>query len=130
MMHYDSMRNPVAPTAERSGPSRKAIESSQNFLSNNPYQEFDDQSIEQVKLTEMFEIVFIFILSIIILTGQRVAQGGNGKGEDRNGSWRFDYGGLYSGLERVSHSSVVCAVAKSIHEVNNKAVDIKFTVQL
>lgn len=49
MMHYDSIRNPVTPSAEKSGPSRKAVESSHNFLSNNPYQEYSEQDIAQAK---------------------------------------------------------------------------------
>jgi len=56
MMHYDSIRNPVTPSAEKSGPSRKAVESSHNFLSNNPYQEYSEQDIKQVFSRLLFSI--------------------------------------------------------------------------
>nr|SVE70296.1 EOG090X02CC [Daphnia similis]SVE70920.1 EOG090X02CC [Daphnia similis]SVE71551.1 EOG090X02CC [Daphnia similis] len=50
MMHYDSIRNPVNNSTEKGGGlSRKIIETSQNFLSNNSYQEFEDKEIEQAK---------------------------------------------------------------------------------
>nr|CAG4638299.1 EOG090X02CC [Cyclestheria hislopi] len=49
MMHYDGIRNPVVNTADRVALSRKAIESSQNFLSTNPYQEFSDDEIQHAK---------------------------------------------------------------------------------
>ena len=59
MMHYDSIRNPVSLTSEKgSGPSRKVIETSQNFLANNSYQEFDDKDLEQA-------IIYIYILIIL-----------------------------------------------------------------
>lgn len=49
MMHYDTIRNPVNSSTEKGGGlSRKIIETSQNFLSNNSYQEFEDKEIEQV----------------------------------------------------------------------------------
>lgn len=56
MMHYDSIRNPVNLSSEKGpAPSRKAIETSQNFLANNSYQEFDDKDMEQV--TYLFSLV-------------------------------------------------------------------------
>lgn len=48
MMHYDSVRNPVASASDKAGPSRKAVEGSHNFLSSNPYEEFDDKDLAQV----------------------------------------------------------------------------------
>jgi pre-mRNA-splicing factor CDC5/CEF1 len=52
MMHYDSIRNPVNLSTEKGGGlSRKIIETSQNFLSNNSYQEFEDKDIEQVRIS-------------------------------------------------------------------------------
>nr|SVE75628.1 EOG090X02CC [Daphnia hispanica] len=50
MMHYDTIRNPVNNSTEKGGGlSRKIIETSQNFLSNHSYQEFEDKEIEQAK---------------------------------------------------------------------------------
>nr|CAG4649992.1 EOG090X02CC [Sida crystallina] len=51
MMHYDSTRNPVPanPAAEKTGPSRKSVESSQHYLNGHPYREFDDKDIESAK---------------------------------------------------------------------------------
>jgi pre-mRNA-splicing factor CDC5/CEF1 len=52
MMHYDSIRNTVNLSTEKGGGlSRKIIETSQNFLSNNSYQEFEDKDIEQVRIS-------------------------------------------------------------------------------
>jgi pre-mRNA-splicing factor CDC5/CEF1 len=52
MMHYDSIRNPVNLSTEKGGGlSRKIIETSQNFVSNNSYQEFEDKDIEQVRIS-------------------------------------------------------------------------------
>ncbi len=51
MMHYDSIRNPVNLSTEKGGGlSRKIIETSQNFLNSNSYQEFEDKEIEQVHI--------------------------------------------------------------------------------
>nr|SVE74997.1 EOG090X02CC [Daphnia dolichocephala] len=50
MMHYDSIRNPVNNSTEKGGGlSRKVVEASQHFLSNNSYQEFEDKEMEQAK---------------------------------------------------------------------------------
>ena len=52
MMHYDSLRNPVSLSSEKGpGPSRKAIETSQNFLATNPYEEILDQDMDMVCLS-------------------------------------------------------------------------------
>lgn len=54
MMHYDSLRNPTNLSSEKgSGPSRKAIETSQTFLANHAYQEFDDKDMEQVRIARL-----------------------------------------------------------------------------
>jgi len=46
MMHYDSIRNPIATVAEKSGSSRKAVESSHNFLANHPYNEYSESNLQ------------------------------------------------------------------------------------
>ena len=47
MMHYDSIRNPIRATvAEKSGSSRKAVESSHNFLANHPYNEYSESDVQ------------------------------------------------------------------------------------
>jgi pre-mRNA-splicing factor CDC5/CEF1 len=70
MMHYDSIRNPVNLSTEKGGGlSRKIIETSQNFLSNNSYQEFEDKDIDQVRVSCLPEskclAVKIYLLIIL-----------------------------------------------------------------
>lgn len=69
-MHYDSIRNPVNLSTEKGGGlSRKIIETSQNFLSNNSYQEFEDKDIDQVRVSCLPEskclAVKIYLLIIL-----------------------------------------------------------------
>jgi len=44
MMHYDSIHNPTATALEK-GMSRKAIESSHNYLGNHPYNEYNESEM-------------------------------------------------------------------------------------
>ena len=52
MMHYDSIHNPTATALEK-GMSRKAIESSHNYLGNHPYNEYNE--------SEMGRVIFLLI---------------------------------------------------------------------
>lgn len=55
MMHFDSLRNPVSNGSEKgAGPSRKATEASQNFLSSNPYQELNDEDLTDVSASGVY----------------------------------------------------------------------------
>ncbi len=67
MMHYDSIRNPVGSSADKTGPSRKAVESSQNFLSGHPYHEFGEKDIQQVPLKTNFELTCLSFLIYVSL---------------------------------------------------------------
>jgi pre-mRNA-splicing factor CDC5/CEF1 len=68
MMHYDSIRNPVNLSTEKGGGlSRKIIETSQNFLSNNSYQEFEDKDIDQVRISCLPESKYLAVKIYLLI---------------------------------------------------------------
>lgn len=70
MMHYDSIRNPIPTAVDKGGPSRKAVESSHNFLANHPYNEYNDSDMKQVRFH--FLIRFFFYQKLLILLSDSI----------------------------------------------------------
>ena len=69
MMHYDAIRNPVSLSLEKgSGPSRRTVEMSNNFLANNVYQEFEEGEIEQV-MNLVFSTIRLLYIIFFLLVG-------------------------------------------------------------